>query len=237
MPDVKISNATPTAYASELLIPVAQPGSTRAFNISASDLATAARGATGAVGATGSTGATGAVGQMGAAGAIGQTGATGSTGATGPTGATGQTGATGPTGSTGATGATGSGAYTVGVFVPGTLTASQLMLLHEFPAAVTFPANFGTTTSGGTSQAGSNVNSTGTVTCLISQCPAASDPTTGGNFTNVGTVTFSAGHAGAITSTGGSTVACAAGDFLKILAPGTADATLANVFMSLVANR
>lgn len=127
--------------------------------------------------------------------------------------------------------------YTLAGFVPGTLTASQLMLLHQVPAAVTFPANFGASTNGGSSKAGSNINATGTVALTIDKCPAASDPTTGGNFANVGSIVFSAGHAGTFSSSGGATVACAAGDFLRILAPGTADATLANVFLSLVGNR
>jgi len=127
--------------------------------------------------------------------------------------------------------------YTVAGFVPGTLTASQVMLLHELPVAVTFPANFGASTNGGSSKSGSNTNSTGTATLTIDKCPAASDPTSGGNFSNVGSIVFSTGHAGTFSSSGGSTVACAAGDFLRIVAPGTADATLANVFMTLVGNR
>ncbi len=127
--------------------------------------------------------------------------------------------------------------YTVAGFVPGTLTASQVMLVHQLPAAITFPANFGASTNGGTSKSGSLAGATGTVSLLISQCAAAADPTNGANFTNVGTVTFAAGHAGSFASTGGTAAAFAAGDFLKILAPGTADATLANVFMTLVGNR
>lgn len=127
--------------------------------------------------------------------------------------------------------------YTVGVFNPGTMSNGQMLLLHEFPAAVSFPANFGASTSGGSSKAGCSVNATSATAIGIAKCAAASDPTVSGNFSNVGTISIGAGgHAGTI-STGGSVVAFAAGDFLRLLGPGTADATLANFFATLVGDR
>lgn len=201
-------------------------------------------GPSGPTGATGSTGASGATsGIIGPTGATGPTGAVGPTGTIGPTGATGfmgaigVTGSTGTTGSTGATGATGTVPYTIAVYVPGTLAASHVMLFHEFPAPITFPANFGAAAVGGASKAASLINSTGTISALVSKCPAASNPTSGGNFVNVGTITFAAGHAGSFSSSGGTTVAFATGDFMKILASASPDATLSDVMITLVGDR
>ena len=126
--------------------------------------------------------------------------------------------------------------YTVGIFTPGTMSNSQTLGLHQVPGQVVFPSNFGASSLGGSSKAGSGVNATGSTTILISQCAAASDPTSGGSFSNVGTIVIGAGgHAGTLTSSGAVTLA--AGDFLRIMGPGTADATLSNFFATLVGNR
>jgi hypothetical protein len=123
-------------------------------------------------------------------------------------------------------------------YVGGVLTASQVLLVHQVGQAVTFPANFGTTTSGASSRCGSLANATASTVLTVAQCPAASDPTVGGNYTTIGTLTFSVGgHAGALATSGGTTKAIAAGDFIRIAGPASADATLANVFLTLIANR
>jgi hypothetical protein len=129
-------------------------------------------------------------------------------------------------------------AYTMAGYVGGVLTASQVLLVHQVGQAVTFPANFGTTTSGASSRCGSLANATASTVLTVGQCPAASDPTVGGNYTTIGTLTFSVGgHAGALATSGGTTKAIAAGDFIRITGPASADATLANVFLTLIANR
>jgi hypothetical protein len=100
---------------------VGPTGPTGASGTAASTGATGPAGPAGTAtltGATGNTGPTGFTGAVGAAGAAANTGATGPSGTTGPTGSTGAGGAasnTGATGSTGATGAAGpTGAGTTG---------------------------------------------------------------------------------------------------------------------------
>ncbi len=126
--------------------------------------------------------------------------------------------------------------YTLAAFASGVLTASQVLLVHQHPAAVTYPANFGASTSGGSSRAASLANATASTVLTVSQCLAASDPTNGANFGSIGSITFAAGgHAGTFVTSGA--VAFAAGDFLKISGPSSADATLASVAVTLVGNR
>jgi hypothetical protein len=113
--------------------------------------------------------------------------------------------------------------YNVGFsFVGGVLSASQLLGLHKLPRAVSFPANFTGSTAGGTA------NATGSTVISLSRALAASPNT----FTQIGTLTFAAGT---ITPTfAGSAVSCAVGDVLRLTGPSTADATLANVYVTLV---
>jgi hypothetical protein len=63
----------------------------------------------------------------------------------------------------------------------------------------------------------------------------ASDPTVGGNWTNNGNVVFSAGgHTGAISATANS---FAQGDYLRVVGPSSADATLGNIVITLAGDR
>lgn len=118
------------------------------------------------------------------------------------------------------------GSYGIGFsFVGGVLATSQLLGLHKLPRAVTFPANFSGSTAGATA------NATASTVISIDRALAASPNT----FAAVGTLTFAAGGVAAtFTSTGGLAVSCAAGDVLRLTGPATADATLANVYCTLV---
>lgn len=128
--------------------------------------------------------------------------------------------------------------YVVAGFVPGTLTASQVLLAHKFAGAVTFPANFGTAVSGEASSGDALANATAQATLTVSKCPAGTDPTVSPNWTQVGTIVFAAGgHSPTFASSGGTSVAFAQGDKLQVVAPGSADATLANVFLTLAGDR
>lgn len=125
-------------------------------------------------------------------------------------------------------------AYTLAAYAAGTLTASQVILMHRFPSAVTFPTNFGITTSGGSSTAGSSANATASTVLTVARCTG--DPTNPANFFNIGTITFAAGgHSGAfVTTLAGS---FNAGDTLRLIGPATPDATLAGIHVTLVGNR
>lgn len=172
------------------------------------------------------TGPTGPTGPTGATGATGSTGATGLTGATGSTGITGATGATGPTGSTGATGATGhtgasyvvSGSpYELGVSVTGLMNNGEILLQYVFPGAITLPINL----TG--SQATANNAATASTTVTINK-----------NGSGIGTIDWlAAGTIGTFTFSAG--VNFVAGDILQLVAPNPADATLANIGISLAA--
>jgi hypothetical protein len=126
--------------------------------------------------------------------------------------------------------------YTLAAYAAGTLTASQMLLLHRFGTAVTFPTNFAATAAGGSSIAGSSANATGSTVLTVARCTAASDPTNPANFFNIGTITFGAGaHAATFATTLAGIFA--AGDTLRIMGPATPDATLAGVHLTLVGNR
>lgn len=128
--------------------------------------------------------------------------------------------------------------YSVATYSPGVNTASQVVLYHKLSVPVTFPANFGATTNGGSSFATSLVNATGSTVFNIDKCPAASDPTVGGNWSTIGTASYApAGHTGTLATTGGTSQALSAGDRIRIVAPASPDATLSGVSMTLVGNR
>jgi hypothetical protein len=202
---------------------------------------TGATGATGAastaVGPTGPTGATGAsvTGATGATGAastvVGPTGPTGAPGATGPTGATGATGTsiTGPTGATGATGAAstavgptgptgpiGISYYDIGLFYSGAPQSSAVLMRFVTPRAFTLPTNL----PGSSAQSG--INATTTTVFNIRK-----------NGSTVGTMTFIVNNASA-SFTLSTSVSFIAGDMLEVIAPVVADATLADISMTLV---
>jgi hypothetical protein len=103
--------------------------------------------------------------------------------------------------------------YVVGCFVPGVLTASQVLLVHRVAKAVTLPANFAAV-AGYASQAG------GTAAKALAASPTS--------FSNIGTITFAAGGTvPAFATSGGAAVAFAQGDVLRLAAPASADATFA----------
>lgn len=128
--------------------------------------------------------------------------------------------------------------YVVAGFVPGTLAANQVLLVHKFAQAVSLPANFGTTNSGETSYSDALVNATSAVAIAVNKCPAGTDPTVASNWTQIGTITYAAGgHSGAFATSGAAAVSFAAGDKIQAVGPGTADATLANLAITLAGDR
>lgn len=104
---------------------------------------------------------------------------------------------------------------TLGGWFPGTFTNSEKVLSFEAAQAFRLPA------SGTGSEASSDVASTGSVDFTILK-----------NGGSVGTITFAADDVG--TFTVASAVDFAAGDVLDLIAPASADATLAYVRISLL---
>lgn len=113
----------------------------------------------------------------------------------------------------------GSNLYDVLTFFPGAPTKSQLMARVIVPRAVTFPASL----------TGSYASSTVAVT-------ASTTVTLARNGTSIGTVNFAA-SATTGTFTLSSPITTAAGDVLTLTNQATADATLANISVSLVGTR
>ena len=120
--------------------------------------------------------------------------------------------------------------YLLACFVPGTLTASQQLLLHRFSKAVTIPANFGSYL-GHASEARGTANATGSTAIVVQKATSAAP----GTFSNVGTITIAAGSmVGTFATSGGADITFAQGDSLALVAPGTADATFAGFSATLV---
>lgn len=110
--------------------------------------------------------------------------------------------------------------YNVPMGFTSTPLAGEILLLHVFPEAVTFPDDW----AGAESYVGVNPTTD----------PVAFDIKKNGG--SVGTVSITA--AGVVTfTTSGTTVAFAAGDVLSVHGPGTADATIANVALTFVGDR
>lgn len=122
--------------------------------------------------------------------------------------------------------------YVVATFVPGLMTASQLLLLHPCTKAITLPANLGAYLGHATAARGT-VNATGSTTVIVQKAVVASP----GTFTNVGTIVVSASAmvATTFTTTSGAAVTFAQGDTLALVAPASPDATLVNFSASVVA--
>jgi hypothetical protein len=122
------------------------------------------------------------------------------------------------------------GKYVVGCFVPGTLTASQALLVHRVSKAVTLPANFAAY-AGYASQAGGTAAATASTVITVARALAAS-PT---GFSDVGTIIFAAGGTTPTFATSaGAAVAFAQGDVLRLAAPASADATFAGFSATIV---
>lgn len=106
-------------------------------------------------------------------------------------------------------------------FYPGVPTASAKVLRVPAARAITFPANF----SG--SYATASAAATASTAFDVQK-----------NGTTIGTITFAiAATTGTFTTTSGTSKAFAAGDVLMIVSPGTADATLADIGITLTGTR
>jgi hypothetical protein len=211
-------------------------------------------------------GLTGPTGPAGATGATGAAGATGATGATGPTGPTGPAGADGSADIAADTHAASSKTTPVDAdeiplvdsaasfalkkltwanlkatlktyfdtlyaplsqpfdataFYPGVPSASAKVLRVPVARAVGFVANF----AGSYAKAGTAA--TGSTAFDVQK-----------NGSSIGTITFAAaGTSATFASSGGTSQSLAAGDVLSIIAPGSADATLADIGFVLAGTR
>lgn len=109
--------------------------------------------------------------------------------------------------------------YVVGVTFPGVPANNQLMILHKFPVAVTFPTSL-----------------TGSQGVAVTAATAQTDFDVQKNGSSVGTVRWAAsGTSASFISASGASYA--AGDVMKVLGPATADATLADIGISLLGTR
>lgn len=111
--------------------------------------------------------------------------------------------------------------FDMSAFYPGIPTESAIVLRVPIARAVTFPANFAN------SQGKASAAATGSTAFDVQK-----------NGASVGTMTFAGGATSAtFVSSGGAAVNFAAGDVLSVVAPGTPDATLANVGLVLAGTR
>lgn len=108
--------------------------------------------------------------------------------------------------------------------VAGQPGGSQNVLIFTATQAFTFPGNFSSPNSYGS--VGTNPTATANYTV---------NKTSGGTTTGVGTIAVSTAGAFTFATTSGASFSLAAGDRLTIVAPGTPDATLADVSFTLVA--
>lgn len=127
--------------------------------------------------------------------------------------------------------------YVVSGFTgPSPFSANQVILGHRFPVKVVFKQNFAPIALSMESVVGSYVNATGAPVLNVQKCTATNDPTMGGNWSTVGSITFASGGHSAVLSSSAAVV-FDEGDFLRIVAPASPDATLAQVFLSLTGQR
>jgi hypothetical protein len=119
--------------------------------------------------------------------------------------------------------------YEIGAYVPGVMSsASQNLLFHKFPKAITLPANLGAYL-GHSSQAGGSATATGSTAIVLAKALAAS-PTT---YTTVATITIAAGSVNGSMSTQAA-ITFAQGDRLRIRGPASPDPTFADLHITLV---
>lgn len=120
--------------------------------------------------------------------------------------------------------------FDVHVFVPGTMSADQIVLRVPLARDVSWPANF----------SGSAAHAKTAATAATSFAVFAGLQTVGasGPGAQIGTIAFAAGAATATFSTvGGAAQSLLAGRVLSILGPASADATLADIGIVLAGTR
>ena len=109
--------------------------------------------------------------------------------------------------------------FNIGVSITGLMANGEILLQYVLPCAVTIPSG------AAGSYAKANTAATGSTTATIKQ-----------NGTTVGTIVWSAsGTAGVITIS--TAISLVAGDILQLTAPTTADATLADIGITLAGVR
>jgi hypothetical protein len=126
--------------------------------------------------------------------------------------------------------------YVVGFQMVGTqASASQIVALHTFATAVSFPANLGAISSGEQSEGKATAVATAAAAFTFDHCPAASDPTNPANWSTIATLTVPlGGYAAALATTGGVAQSVAQGDMGRLAGPVAPDTTLANFAGALV---
>jgi len=124
-----------------------------------------------------------------------------------------------------------SGKYIIGASAGNAvLTNSQALLYHRVSKAVTLGANFADVL-GHTSQAGGTAVTTASTVVTVDQAPTATPNT----FTNIGSITFALGTVTPTFATvSGTSKAFAKGDVLRCIGPGSADATFAGFYCTIV---
>lgn len=111
--------------------------------------------------------------------------------------------------------------YDIACFFPGTPPASQVLLRYTATRALSFPANLSA------SQGSCATAPTANVSIDVQK-----------NGSAVGTISIAAGATTAtFTTAGGAAFSLAAGDVLRLVAPSSADATLANLSITLAGTR
>lgn len=107
--------------------------------------------------------------------------------------------------------------YKIGFFFTTTPLVSEKLLIHVIANATTLPANFSTSVSS------VGINPTSSFVLTVKK-----------NGSTVGTITISTLGAVTFATTGGTSVPLVAGDVVEVDGPGVADATVANVAITLI---
>lgn len=108
--------------------------------------------------------------------------------------------------------------YRIGFFFTTPPTSSEVLALHVATDAFTFPANFASPDSKGAV----GTNPAGSFVLDVQK-----------NGVSIGTITISTGGAFTFATASGTSKSIAAGDVIKVVAPGSADASIANVAITL----
>ncbi len=124
--------------------------------------------------------------------------------------------------------AIGSDVYAFGLSITSTPTASEVLLLHIAADAFTIPANFASPSSRGVI----GTNPTASFAIDVQRQVNAT-----GAFSTIGTITISTGGAFTFATASGTSKTIAANDVLKFIAPGSADATAANIAITIRGSR